>query len=485
MITPESAPSANLKPSNQPNIWKPLAVVLLLLLMAAAFKVIFIVSKGVLPGYGERILDSIFALSSALGVMFFVRWLIVDAPLTFLRRFTVVPLLKTLISLVLYFITIIYLLHRMATIDLMPLLTTSAVFTGIIALSLQETLKNLVTGISINSERVVAKGDWVNIGGKVGRVMDVTWRTTRLLTPSNDYVYIPNKLLSEGHVENYTYPSPLHIVDVDVGAGYGDQPNRIKGVLLEVAYENSHVLRKPSPDVFLISFADFSINYRLRVWVSDYSARFKVKSDLHSNIWYAFKRHGIDIPFPIRTVYQYQMGAKAVVPEDIKGYLRGMDFLKPLKDADIGNIAATARIEAYGENEIIFSQGVVGDTCYFIKEGAVDIIFKDKSVKDNVVVTLKAGAFFGEMSLLTGEERKTSAVAKKDSMLIVIGSRGFSEVFKENPELMEKLSEIVANRLLKLEETRKKAATDAERIELQKAESRVLLDKIKSFFKIR
>src|SRR3989338_10192908 len=95
MITPESASSANLKSSNQPNIWKPLAVVLLLLLMAAAFKVIFIVSKGVLPGYGESILDSIFALSSALGVMFFVRWLIVDAPLSFLRRFTVVPLLRS------------------------------------------------------------------------------------------------------------------------------------------------------------------------------------------------------------------------------------------------------------------------------------------------------------------------------------------------------------------------------------------------------
>jgi len=184
-------------------------------------------------------------------------------------------------------------------------------------------------------------------------------------------------------------------------------------------------------------------------------------------------------------VYQYQMGAKAAVPEDIKGYLRGMDFLKPLEDADIGNIAATARIETYGENEVIFRQGDVGDTCYFIKEGAVDIVFKDKSGKDNVVATLKPGTFFGEMSLLTGEERKTAAVAKKDSMLIVIGSRGFSEVFKENPELMERLSEIVANRLLKLEETRKRAATDAERIELQKAESRVLLDKIKSFFKIR
>src|SRR3990167_1522124 len=394
------------------NIWKELIAVVALFAIAFLVKIILMVSLDILPPKGIKILDGAFILFTSLGVLFFIRWLIVDAPLSFLRRFTIIPVLKTFISLILYFIAAVYLLHRLVGIDLTPLLTTSAVLTGIIALSLQETLKNLFTGIWINSERVVAKGDWVNIGGKVGRVMDVTWRTTRLLTPSNDYVYIPNKLLSEGHVENYTYPSPLHIVDVDVGAGYGDQPNRIKGVLLEVASQNPHVLRKPSPDVFLMSFADFSINYRLRVWVNDYSARFKVKSDLHSNIWYAFKRHGIDIPFPIRTVYQYQMGAKAAVPEDIKGYLMGMDFLKPLEDADIGNIAATARIETYGENEVIFRQGDVGDTCYFIKEGVVDIVFKDKSGKDNVVATLKPGTFFGEMSLLTGEERKTSAVAK-------------------------------------------------------------------------
>ncbi|MBI5874709.1 MAG: mechanosensitive ion channel [Deltaproteobacteria bacterium] len=461
-----------------------MALVLLFFIPAAALKIIVVAGQGVLPHQGEKIADKAVIFFATLGILFFTRWLIVDAPLSFLKRFTIIPLLKTLISLILYFIAAIYLLHRMAGIDLTPLLTTSAVLTGIIALSLQETLKNLFTGIWINTERVVAKGDWVNIAGKDGRVMDVTWRTTRLLTFTNDYVYFPNKVLSEGHVDNYTYPSPLHVVEIDVGAAYKHPPNRVKDVLLQAASENHHVLKEPCPEVYLTTFGDFSIQYRLRTWINDYGSILKVKSDLHYSIWYAFRRNNIEIPFPIRTIYRHKTEAKSAAPAEMEVYLRKVDFLKPLKDTDIEKISNTARLEIYGENEIIFRQGDKGDTCYFIKQGNIDIILKDDRGNDNVVATLAPGDFFGEMSLLTGEERKTTAAAKTDTELIAIGSIGFSDVFENNPDVMEKLSGIVAMRSFKLEEARKKAMTETEMIEEQKNESQAVLDKIRAFFKI-
>lgn len=477
--------STNLKHSGKAGIWKPLAAVLFFFSLATAFKIILIASKGALPLQAEKIIGKSVILVTALGTLFFVRWLIADAPLSFLRRFTIIPLLNTLISLILYFVTAVYLLHRLAGIDLTPLLTTSAVLTGIIALSLQETLKNLFTGIWINTERVVAKGDWVNIAGKDGQVMDVTWRTTRILTFNNDYVYFPNKVLSEGHVDNYTYPSPLHVIEIDVGASYKDQPNKVKHVLLQAASENPYVLKEPYPEVYLTTFGDFSIQYRLRAWVNDYGAILKAKSGVHYSIWYAFRRNNIEIPFPIRTLYHHKTEAKNFAPAEMEVYLRKIDFLKPLKDADIEKISNTARMEIYGENEIVFRQGDKGDTCYFIKGGNIDIILKDERGNDNIVASLMPGDFFGEMSLLTGEERKTTAAAKRDSELIAIGSRGFSEVFENNPGLMEKLSEIVAMRSFKLEEARKKAMTETEMIEKQKNESQAMLDKIRAFFKMR
>lgn len=474
--------SNNLNHSDKTNIYKPLTLVILFFLLAAAFKVIFVTSKGALPQQAEKIVNKAVILFTSLSVLFFIRWLIVDAPLEFLRRFTIIPLLKTLISLILYFIAAIYLLHRLAGIDLTPLLTTSAVLTGIIALSLQETLKNLFTGIWINTERVVAKGDWVNIAGKEGRVMDVTWRTTRLLTFTNDYVYLPNKLLSEGYVDNYTHPSPLHVVEIDVGAAYKEQPNKVREILLHIASANPDVLKEPQPEVYLASYGDFAVQYRLRAWINDYGSILRIRSDLHYNIWYAFKRNNIEIPFPIRTIYHPKIEATGAF-EDIETYLKKIDFLKPLKDAEISKVSRTAKIELYGQNEIVFKQGDKGDTCYFIKDGVVDILIKDESGRENRVATLGPGDFFGEMSLLTGEGRKATVTARKDTQLIIIDSAGFAEVFRNNPGVMEQLSELVAMRSAKLEEAKRQAISDAEMIEERKQESRALLDKIKAFFK--
>ena len=470
------------------NIWKELIAVVALFAIASLVKIILMVSLDILPPKGIKILDGAFILFTSLGVLFFIRWLIVDAPLSFLRRFTIIPLLKTFISLILYFIAAVYLLHRLVGIDLTPLLTTSAVLTGIIALSLQETLKNLFTGIWINTERVVAKGDWVSVAGKEGQVMDVTWRTTRLMTFSNDYVYLPNKILAEGTIENFTYPSSLHIVEIDVSLGYHEPPNRVKDVLLKIASENTSVLKDPTPEVYVVAFGEFAINYRLRAWISDYGAILRIKSDLHYSIWYAFKRNSLEIPYPIRTIYQYQYQMKkeeGILQREIEAYLRKIDFLKPLGDIEIHKVSAFAKIELYGRNEVIFKQDEKGESCFFIKHGAIDIMLKDARGTESWVATLGEGGFFGEMSLLTGEKRMASAVAKEDSELIVIDPRGFYDVFKNNPDLMERLSEIVAARSLELEMTRKRVMTEIEKIEEQKAASKNLLGRIKLFFKIK
>lgn len=476
--------SGNIKPIQKVSIWKPLLIVAVFFLLAVLAKVIFFLTGDILPAKGVKILDGLFIFFSSLAVLFFIRWLIVDAPFSFLRRFTIIPILKTLISLILYFIAAVYLLHRLAGIDLTPLLTTSAVLTGIIALSLQETFKNLFTGIWINSERIVKKGDWVKIAGKKGQVMDVTWRTTRLLTFNNDYIYLPNKILSEGDVENYTHPNPLHIVEIDVGTSYKDPPNKVKAVLVEAALQNPYVLKDPSPEVLLLSFGDFSIKYQLRVWIDNYGAILRVRSDLQYNIWYVFKRNGIEIPFPTRKVHQYrhEVVEKVIIEDEITAYLRGIDLFQPLSDDDIKKISQTARMEIYGEDETIFKQGDKGDTCYFVKEGTVEILVKDEGGGEGRVATLRDSAFFGEMSLLTGEDRSATAVARKDTLLIVMDSQGFSDVFVRNPDLMEKLSEMMTMRSSELEEVRKKAATEGEFREVQKRASKILLNRIRSFF---
>lgn len=414
------------------------------------------------------------------GVVFLLRWLIADAPLNLLSRYTVTPLLRTIITLLLYFAASLYLLHKIFGINMLPLLTTSAVLTGILALSLQETLKNLFTGIWINTERIVAKGDWVRVADKEGQVMEVTWRTTRLLTRGDDHIILPNRMLSENILMNLTYPTPLHMVELDINASYKDAPNKVRDVLASVASASVLVKADPPPEILLLGYGDFSVNYRVRVWIDDYMQVMSIRSDIYRSAWYAFKRHGIEIPYPTRTLFHRH----EPIPVDagvFSASLREIDFLKVLKDDEMAIVAGSARIETFGEGEQIVRQGESGDTCYFIRSGRADVMLKGPSGDEGFIASLKAGDFFGEMSLLAGEPRSATVVAMEDTVCIVIGSEAFGAILGDNPKVAEKLSEVLAVRTAELEAVRSKTVS---RAESQKHIQMTIMSKIKRFFKI-
>lgn len=180
-------------PEAKKKLLMPLLTALIFFVAASAVKlgVFFLKLYGISSGELLKGLNKAFILFATVGAVFLVRWIIADAPLRFLRRYTITPLLNTVISLVIYSAAAMFLLNRILGMNIVPLFTTSAVLTGIVAFSLQDTIKNLFTGIWINTERVVGKGDWIKIGEREGRVMEVTWRTTRLLTRQNDCICIP------------------------------------------------------------------------------------------------------------------------------------------------------------------------------------------------------------------------------------------------------------------------------------------------------
>jgi len=464
---------------------KPLFTSLILYSIAGIFKAVIIIAKANAFHFPQliRIGEKSLTLFFTLGTVILLRWLIADAPFSMLRRYTVAPLLKSIITFLLYFGTVLVLLNRLFGINLTPLLTTSAVLTGVLALSLQETLKNFFTGLWINTERVVAKGDWVKIADKEGKVLEVTWNTTRLLTRKNDCIYIPNRILMEGHLENYSYPSPLHTVEVDIGASYNDPPNKVKNVLIDLAKDLPHVTTEPKPEAWIINYSDFSINYKLRAWVNDFRLVPYVKTEINSRIWYAFRRNNIEIPFPVRVSYVRE-DKKVSKTEIIMNSLKNIEFLNLINYDELRNIAAYSSFETFGAGETIVKQGDTGDTFYLIHSGIVDVLYKDSARNEKLLATLKQGEFFGEMSLLAGEPRAATVIAHEDTSCIVVSSKGFKSAFIKNPNLAESLSELLAKRSGKLEEIKNLAISEREKLEAERDAQKNILKKIKEFFKV-
>lgn len=186
--------------------------------------------------------------------------------------------------------------------DFGPLLATSAVTSLVLGLALQPILGNFFAGLVISVERPFRINDWVRFEGTEGQVVSINWRTTHLRTRDNDNLVVPNSTIAGQDVLNFHYPHPLHMERIYVGAHYRHPPYLVKTAMLDAARRARGVLDKPSAEVFLHDFDESSITYELRAWIEDFAAKPAIINRVRSYIWEEFRRHGITIPFPIRTL---------------------------------------------------------------------------------------------------------------------------------------------------------------------------------------
>ena len=232
-----------------------------------------------------------------LGLYFF------DVHLRARTGFQLPPLLPAVTMFVVYLIAAFVTLRVVfPKLELGGLIATSAVTSLVLGLALQPILSNFFAGLVISVERPFRINDWIKVGDFDGRVVAITWRTTHLRTRENDNLVIPNSKLADERVVNYYYPHPMHLERIKVGASYDVPPYRVRRALLEAIAGVPGVLDKPTPEVFLPRFDDSSIAYELRVWLEDVANAPRIASEVRGRIWEVFRKEGITMPYPIRTV---------------------------------------------------------------------------------------------------------------------------------------------------------------------------------------
>lgn len=232
-----------------------------------------------------------------LGLYFF------DVHLRARTGFQLPPLLPAVTMFVVYLIAgFVTLRVVFPKLELGGLIATSAVTSLVLGLALQPILSNFFAGLVISVERPFRINDWIKIGEFEGRVVSITWRTTHLRTRENDNLVIPNSKLADERVVNFYYPHPMHLERIHVGASYDVPPYRVRRALLESIAGVPGILDKPTPEVFVPRFDDSSIGYELRVWLDDVANAPRIASEVRGRIWEVFRKEGITIPYPIRTL---------------------------------------------------------------------------------------------------------------------------------------------------------------------------------------
>ncbi|CAN5331503.1 hypothetical protein BH24PSE2_BH24PSE2_20740 [soil metagenome] len=166
-----------------------------------------------------------------------------------------------------------------------------------IGFAAQDSVANMISGILIFWDKPFVVGDWIETEDQYGKVTEITLRTTRIRTPRNTYVVVPNKRIIDEVLENFSQHGQMR-VDVPLGIAYKEDIRQGRKVLLDAVGEIEAVKQEPAPDVVVYELGDSSVNLRVRVWIDSGDRQRATFFAVMEACKIALDEAGIEIPFP-------------------------------------------------------------------------------------------------------------------------------------------------------------------------------------------
>jgi small-conductance mechanosensitive channel/CRP-like cAMP-binding protein len=440
--------------------------------------------------FGEGIL--------ALLAIAFVRILITFVFQTLFRRSDIPRILADVLFVIVLVAYAIYRLHIAGVSPTSLGLSAAAVGAGV-ALSLKDALANLWGGIAIQVDNTARVGDWIrieNVTGQnvTGQIVDIRWRYLSIATNSGETVIVPNGHLVQNRVTVLARRGDQRIPwrrEVEFHVSYNVAPSRVISVVGNALAraEVASVASNPPLIVTLREFGDSGIGYVILYWLTDLRLDLLTDSQIRLHLHAALARDNIEIPFPHRVLLDGGMLVQGGITEKALAQrvdtLGRIELFAPLTPDERRALAAEVAGCMFVRNDVISRKGEVAEALFVLADGAV-AIYGDADATTGVrprLATLHAPAYFGEMGLLTGQERTANVVAETDVLCYRLDKAGFDAILRARPELVDLLSTVVGKRAAENDATLQAADADA-RARMAVSRASELVRKIRQFFDI-
>ena len=357
-------------------------------------------------------------------------------------------------------------------IDPGSIFTTSALITAVIALSLQDTLGNILGGLALQLDRSVQVGDWVHIDDVEGQVVEIGWRQTSIETNNWETIVVPNSVLVKNRflVLGRRVGEPLQQrrwIPFYVDAQH--PPDRvIEAVQSSLrSMDLPGVARTPAPQCFLLQLAESPARYAVSYWLTNLTQMNPTDSSIRVQAHLALKRSGIPIAVPGRNVFltedtseRRELRKEQDLAQRMMA-LRAVDLFRGFTSDELQTLAERLQPAPYIAGDFLVRQGASGNRLYIIVEGRADVCVESGQSERAKVAELGPGDFFGEMALMTGEARAASVIARTNVLVYRLDKDSFRDLLAARTDIAEQISTLLASRRAELEAVRENLDAEA------------------------
>lgn len=386
-------------------------------------------------------------------------WFLVELPggLRWWRRPP--DLLIQLLTLSSWGLISVWVVRETTQFDLVNLVATSAVLTAVIGLAAQEGLKDLFSGLELQLTEDFAIGDWLELSsGRRGMVEAISWRETRLRTMDGTLLVVPNsRITADVFLNRSRFGAIADRFDMALDCDFA--PGRAIPLLQAVLEDHDQVLSEPPPRVRLKAFLENAIAYELQIWQKPLGdqALLELRSQLQQQIWYALRRQGQSLPYPVREI-RPKPSVKSISLEDpptaalCRQVLSKLPIFHDLSEEELQLLLAGSRLLSFAPGEAVVREGDGGDSLYCLIEGVVDVIKTIAGERQQQIRQLHAGEVFGEMTLFLDSPRSATVRTASECQLLEVERAVVCKVLERNPALLETMALLVSQRRSELEQ---------------------------------